>query len=113
MSPKKSFLGEFEQMVLLAILAGGNDTAGLTICDELDRRAGRSVSRSALYTTLDRMKKKRLVEWRIEAGDLARSGLPRRHFSATPAAIEALRESREALTRLWEGASSAIGDGGS
>ena len=112
MSPK-SFLGEFEQMVLLAVLAGGNDTAGLTISEELDRRADRSVSRSALYTTLDRMKKKGLVEWRIEEGDIARSGLPRRHFSVTPAAIEALRESREALARLWEGASAVMGDGAS
>jgi len=98
----KSFLGEFEQMVLLAIAAEGNDASANDIADRLERTAQRAVSRGSLYTTLDRMKKKGLVNWEVEPGDMARSGLPRRHFSVLPDGIEALRHSRAALLALWD-----------
>ena len=105
----KSYLGEFEQMVLLAVAASGNDASALDIGRRLEESAGRSVSRGALYTTLDRMKKKGLVDWNIEAGDIARSGLPRRHFRVLPAGVAALRQSRTALLDLWANAEDVIG----
>ena len=107
---RKSFLGEFEQMVLLAVLAGDNDASGLDISQELERSADRKTSKGALYTTLDRLKKKGLLEWRIEPGDIARSGLPRRHFTVTPSGIAALRESRGALLNLWRSAEGILGE---
>lgn len=110
--PQKSFLGEFEQMLLLAILAGSNDASGVDISQELERSASRKVSKGSLYTTLDRLKKKGFVEWRVEAGDLARSGLPRRHFTVTQAGILSLREGRRALLNLWRGAEEVLGEPG-
>ena len=56
--PPKSFLGEFEQMVLLAILQQGSNAYGLEVRKELERSAAREVSRGAFYTTLDRLEKK-------------------------------------------------------
>ncbi len=53
--PPKSFLGEFEQMVLLAILQEGGNAYGLEVRKELERSAEREVSRGAFYTTLDRL----------------------------------------------------------
>ncbi len=108
--PPKSFLGELEQMVLLAVVAGGNDASGVDISGELERSADRVVSKGSLYTTLDRLKKKGLLEWRIESGDIARSGLPRRHFTVTKPGILALRESRAALFNLWRGGEDVLGE---
>ena len=107
---RKSFLGEFEQMVLLAVVAGDNDASSLNIGQELERSADRKVSKGALYTTLDRLKKKGLLTWRVEPGDIARSGLPRRHFTVTKSGITALRESRGALLNLWKSAERVLGE---
>jgi len=110
--PAKSFLGELEQMVLLAVVAGDNDASGIEIIGELERSADRTVSKGSLYTTLDRLKNKGLLEWRIDPGDIARSGLPRRHFTVTEAGIAALRESRAALLNLWSGGEDVLGEVG-
>lgn len=101
--PRRSYLGEFEQMVLLAILKEGNDAYGVQISRELEESTDRSVSRSALYTTLDRLGKKDLLEWHMEPGGEARAGLPKRCFRVTPTGIEALRATRTALLNLWKG----------
>ena len=49
-----AYLGEFEHLLLLTVLRLGADAFGTHIARELDQRAGRSVSRGALYTSLDR-----------------------------------------------------------
>ena len=100
---EKSFLGEFEQMVLLAILQLREGAIPPRIVDELEARAGRKASRGALYTTLDRLERKGLVRWEIEAATSERGGNRSRRFEVTPAGIEALIDSREALQNLWRG----------
>jgi PadR family transcriptional regulator PadR len=112
MKADKSFLGEFEQMVLLAIAGAGNDASAIEISRQLEDNAERTVSRGSLYTTLNRMKKKGLIDWQIDAGDMARSGLPRRHFRVLPAGVGALRETRSALLQLWAGAEDVLKDPG-
>lgn len=97
------FPGEFEQMVLLAILQAGEDAYAVRILDELDRRAHRRTDRGALYKTLDRMESKGLVAWDVEAGTPERGGRRRRVFRVTPSGVEALRVSRAALLELWDG----------
>jgi PadR family transcriptional regulator len=96
-------LGEFEQLVLLAILRLGSDAYGVTIARELEERADRRVSRGALYTTLDRLEDKGLVRWRIVHGGAERGGLSRRAYAVTPAGLVALRAAREVLQRMWRG----------
>lgn len=97
------FLGEFEQMVLLAILQLEHEAYAVSILRELDLRAGRSVSRGALYKTLERLESKGLLQWSSEDGPPERGGHPRRRFTVTARGITALKESRQALLRLWEG----------
>lgn len=99
----KSFLGEFEQMVLLAVLQLDERGYALGIRRELEERAGRSVSRGALYRTLERLEDKSMLEWALEEDAPERGGHPRRRFRVTDAGIEALRACREALFALWEG----------
>ena len=98
-----AYIGEFEQLLLLAVLRLDVGAYGLEIARELEARAGRSVSRGALYTSLDRLEDKGLVRWKTAAGTPARNGLPRRLYEVTPAGVAALRASRETLRRMWRG----------
>src|SRR5262245_45598701 len=61
------YLGEFEHLLLLAILRLGPEAFGVEIARELDQRAGRRVSRGALYTSLDRLEDKGLLKWKLAA----------------------------------------------
>ena len=66
--PSSIYLGEFEQLVLLAILRLGAEASGVGIARELEARADRRVARGALYTTLDRLEDKALLRWRVAPG---------------------------------------------
>jgi DNA-binding PadR family transcriptional regulator len=98
-----TFLGEFEQHILLAILRLGSDAYGVNIARELEVQADRRVSRGALYATLDRLERKGFVRWKPEPGTAARRGLPRRAYTVSAGGRAALRESRDRLHRLWRG----------
>jgi PadR family transcriptional regulator PadR len=101
MSPN-AFLGEFEQMVLLAILKQGEHAFALEVRREIEESAERTVSRGAFYTTLDRLERKGMVEWTETEPAVRRSG-PLRRFTVTPEGVAALRTSRRALETLWTG----------
>jgi len=98
-----TYLGEFEQQVLLVVVRLGDQAFGPDIGRELEVRAGRRVSRGALYTTFDRLEDKGLIRWRTVPGTEARDGLPRRLYSATAAGLAALRAAREVVRNLWDG----------
>ena len=100
-----SYIGEFEQMVLLAMLQQGEEAYAIDVRKELERCAGRSVSRGALYRTFDRLEQKGYVDWALEDGSPVpnRGGHPMRLFRVTEAGLDALRESRNALLKLWHG----------
>jgi DNA-binding PadR family transcriptional regulator len=101
--PHNGYLGEFEQMVLLAILQGGEDAHAMQVRRELEASAGRKVTKGAFYTTLDRLEKKNYVTWNARVPDEGRRGLPQRHFRVTPEGLDELRKSKAALTNLWRG----------
>ena len=104
------YLGEFEQQVLLVILRLKDEAFGPDISRELEDRAGRRVSRGALYTTFDRLEDKGLIRWRTIPGNAARDGLPRRLYAVTAAGITALRAAREVVRRLWDGLDGRLKD---
>ena len=99
----RAFLGEFEQMLLLAVLQLGEEAFGPGISRELENRAGRQVSRGALYATLDRLVKKGLVRWEIEAATSDTRGNRRRRFTVTPEGVSELASARQAFSNLSEG----------
>ena len=105
-----SYPGEFEQMVLLAILQLGEEAFALSVIHELDRRARRPVSRGALYKTLERLEEKGLLDWEVEEATPGRGGHPRRLFRVTSSGVATLKVSRDALLRLWEGLEGVLGD---
>jgi DNA-binding PadR family transcriptional regulator len=103
MAPEPVLLGEFEQMVLLAVLQAGDLAYGIAVHDELKRRARRRVALGAVYMTLDRLEKKGLLSSTLSEPVAERGGRARRCYTATPKALAALRASREALMNLWSG----------
>jgi PadR family transcriptional regulator, regulatory protein PadR len=108
--PSPVFLGEFEQLVLSAILHLGNDTGVSELKEKLDQIAGRSVSRGALYRTLDRLADKGWIEWSLDEEERPeRGGHPRRRLTVAMEGRAALRSSRRALLSLWKGIEKEIG----
>ena len=98
-----NFLGEFEQMVLLAILQRGDRAYGVEVRREIEESSGRKVTRGAFYTTLDRLESKGYLRWTTRAVEGWRGGIPQRHFEVTAEGRAKLQQSRNALTRLWRG----------
>jgi PadR family transcriptional regulator, regulatory protein PadR len=96
-------LGDFEQIVLLAILQLRGDVYGVPIVDEIERRTGRSVSRAAVYVTLRRLEQKRLISSKMYPATAGRGGRPRRCVRVEPRGLQALRESRTAVEQMWRG----------
>ena len=96
-------LGEFEQVVLLAILRLGEDAYAVTVRDEILRCTGRDVSRGSIYITLDRLETKGYLKSRLADPTPERGGRAKRYYTLRPKAVEALRESRRALVALWRG----------
>jgi len=98
-----TYLGEFEQLVLLAVLRCGDDAYGMAVRRELLERAGRDTAIGAVYATLDRLETKALVSSeRLEAGE-GRAGRARRRFRVTAAGRRALRDANRALSRMLDG----------
>ena len=99
----QDYLGEFEQMVMLSIMRLESGAYGLAIKDELEAVAGRSPSSGGLYTTLDRMEKKGLVESYPGEVSEERGGRPRRYLRVTGNGKTLLSQSRNTLMALWDG----------
>jgi PadR family transcriptional regulator PadR len=96
-------LGEFEQMVLLAVLHLGDGAYGVPIVDEIQRRTGRSVAPAAVYVALRRLEQKRLASSWMSDPSPERGGKARLCVKVTRAGRRALRESRRALDEMWKG----------
>jgi len=100
---RDDYLGELEQMMLLAILHLGEDAYGLAIQRVLLERGDRQVSPGALYATLDRLEGKGMVTSRFADPAPGRGGKPRRYIAVTPQGMEAIQKARSAWRRLTEG----------
>jgi DNA-binding PadR family transcriptional regulator len=96
-------LGEFEQLVLLAIVRLQHEAYGSTIRREIEERTDRSIAIGALYTALDRLERKGYVGSNLSDPTPQRGGRAKKYFRIRPAGAAALRRSREAMTRMWAG----------
>jgi len=99
----RSALGQFEHVVLLAILRLGDAAYAPAILEEIEERTGRPPSPGSMYVTLDRLEEKGLLRSRLVDADGERAGRPRRYVSVTAYGLRELRASRTALLKLWRG----------
>lgn len=97
-----STLGEFEVLVLLAVLRAGDAAYPPAIRAEIERRAQRAVQRGAVYVTLDRLESKGLLSGRLSTGADA-PGRPRRSYRVSPRGLRALRRALAAVERMRDG----------
>ncbi len=105
MSDKEKFLGEFEQMAMLALIRLGEEAYGAAIRQLLDEQVDRSVAIGALYSTLERLERKGMVESWLGEATAQRGGRPKRYFRVTAKGRQALKRAREAMDTLWCGVS--------
>ena len=96
-------LGEFEQIVLLAVARLEGEGYGVTVRAEIERVTGRDASVGSVYATLDRLEEKGLVRSWEGAPEPVRGGRARRHFRVTPEGAQSLLQRQEMLERLWDG----------
>jgi DNA-binding PadR family transcriptional regulator len=97
------YLGEFEQLVLLALARLGDEAYGVTIRQTLLERAGRQVSFGAIYSTLRRLEEKGLVRSDYGDPEPVRGGRAKKYVAITPRGRAALREAHTALLRMAAG----------
>lgn len=99
----RSYLGEMELMVLLAVVRLGDDAYGVPISKELLILAKREVSVGSIYAALERLESKGFVSSSLGDPTPERGGRAKRYFRATLNGVRTLKMTRKALTNLWEG----------
>src|SRR5690348_3783297 len=96
-------LGEFEQIVLLAILRLEENAYGVTIREEIESRTGREPNPGALYVTLDRLEEKGLVRSKFGDPTPQRGGRAKRFFGVTASGVQSVARAQRSYQRLMQG----------
>ena len=99
----RPYLGDFEHLVLLAVIRLRDAGYGLAIRDEIVQRTAREVSTGAIYTTLDRLERKGLVRSSVEQGTRARDNRVRRRYQVTAAGHEAVSVAQRDIRAMSRG----------
>jgi len=100
MKKPSNYIGEFEELVLLAILSQGDNAYGVTIHEALEEATNRSITIGSLYTTLSRLEEKGLVESWIGEPTAERGGRAKRHYKVKASAQSLLKDVQAARERL-------------
>ena len=103
MTKRSDFLGQLEQIVLLALVRLGPDAYGMTVRMEIEKRTGRDLSIGAIYSTLGRLEAKGYVSSRTGEPTGQRGGRAKRHFRIEAEGRRALRVAQQALANMSTG----------
>jgi PadR family transcriptional regulator PadR len=98
----RSYLGEFELMILLAVINLGEEAYGVPISLELERYRGRDVVVGSVYAALERLEAKGLVSSKVGEPTPERGGKAKRYFSVTGEGLRQVHETRRVLSQLWK-----------
>jgi PadR family transcriptional regulator PadR len=96
-------IGQFEQVVLVALIRLGKEAYGRAILNEVQTRLDRDVSAGAVYATLERLEAKGLVSSTLAPGTAIRGGRARRYFAPTGAGVRALNNAKSAIDLMFRG----------
>lgn len=99
---ERNYLGEFELMILLAIIHLGEEAYGVPISRELEAHRGRDVSVGSVYAALERLETKRLVSSSLGDPTPERGGKAKRFFRITKEGLRQVHEIRRVLSKLWK-----------
>ena len=98
-------LGEFEILILAALIRLGDEAYGVTVRREIESRTDRSISIGAVYTALGRLEKRGLVRSHVGAPTAERGGRAKRYFRVENSGRVALESAVETIDRMTEGLS--------
>ena len=98
---KRTFLGEFEEVLLLTVAILGEEAYGVTVTQELEQKTGRVVGFSTVHTTLQRLEEKGFLSSEMGGATAERGGRRKRFFTITAFGRKALREVKEIREELW------------
>ena len=101
--PRRSYVSDFEAMVLLAVIRVGDDAYGVPVGRELESVTGRTVAVAAVYAALQRLESRGLVSSETGEPTPIRGGRAKRVFRATAKGVAAARETARAFMALWNG----------
>ncbi len=96
-------LGEFEQLILLALVRLTPNAYGVSMRREIEARTGRAISAGAIYTALERMESRGFVSSRLGDATEQRRGRPKKFYRLEPAGAEALDRSYSAFAQMAKG----------
>ena len=99
----REHLGEFEIIVLLAVVRLGDDAYGVPVRREIEKRTKRQVTVGALYRTLDRLEEKEYVSSWFSEPVAERGGRSKRYFRVGKLGIKALEQSAREWNAMWSG----------
>src|SRR5258707_14250759 len=100
---ERTHLGDLELIVMLALLRLGENAYGVPISREIEQQSGREVALGSVYATLERLQEKGLVSSSLGAPTAERGGRAKRYFRVTTKGLREVRETRQALMKLWRG----------
>jgi DNA-binding PadR family transcriptional regulator len=95
--------GEWELMVILALMRLGDDAYGVPICREIEEQTGREVSVGSVYATLERLVEKGFVSPALGQPTAERGGREKRYFRVTTNGVREVRKTQRSLVNLWSG----------
>jgi DNA-binding PadR family transcriptional regulator len=99
---ERSYLGEFELMVLLAVIRLGDEAYGVPLARELTDIRGREVSAGSVYAALERLEQKSLVASSLGEATPERGGRAKRYFRVTEEGLRTAHETRRVFSGLWK-----------
>lgn len=108
---KRTYLKEFEQLVLLSVLRLGGEAYGGRIRDDLAETAHRSVAVATIYVALSRLEQRGFVRSWMSDPTPVRGGKSKKYYAVEAEGRRALREAKATLERMWQGASAALDPG--
>lgn len=111
MQVKDVSLGDFEHLILLAVMRLGDEAYGMKVRREIANRTGRDVAIGAVYATLDRLTEKHLVKSTLGEPTAERGGRAKRTFQVTPAGLQAVDRTQQHLREMVEGLSVPLAPG--
>ena len=99
---RRSFLGEFEEIVLLVVASCHPEAYGVNVWEQVQQQTGRKITMSAVHATLYRLEEKGFLTSKLGEPTNERGGRRKRFFILTPAGVHALHEIQSLRSKLWQ-----------
>jgi PadR family transcriptional regulator PadR len=109
---KGTYIGEFEELVLLTVGILFDDAYGLAIVDELERQTDRTIMMSSVHKALVRLEDKGYLKSKMGGATEMRGGRDKRLYTLTPAGISAVNQCRDLRNTMWKQVPKIVWEGG-